>query len=73
VYRKNTLGPKLIKTSVNRVRIYSLTLYCKLNRFSKDITFSYSTLRHDLNALFWWEGNRYVLVLNVILFSLSSS
>jgi len=52
VYRKNTLGPKLMKTSVNRVRARSLTLRYEFDRFSKDIKFSRSTSRHDLNVLF---------------------
>ena len=52
VHRKNTSGPKLMKTSVNRVRVCSLTLCRELDRFFKDVAFSYSTSRHELNASF---------------------
>jgi len=41
-----------MKTSVNRVRVCSLILYCAFKRFPKDVAFSCSTLRHDLNASF---------------------
>jgi len=52
VHRRNTSGPKPMKTSVNRVRARSLTLRRAFERFPKDVAFSRSTSRHDLNASF---------------------
>jgi len=50
VYRRNILGFKLMKMSVNRVRVRNLTLQHALNYFCKDVAFSHSSLKYNLNA-----------------------
>lgn len=52
VHRRNTPGPKSMKTSVNRVRARNLTLRRALDRFCNDVAFSRSSSRHNSNASF---------------------
>ena len=73
MHKKNTSGLKNWKTSFKKLYIYCFTLQFNKNCFAKLFVSFYSKSKHKLNALFWRESNKLMLLLNVVISSLNVS